>query len=102
MESCFLILNGVLRAGQEDPRKLWGPAFSQRESGSPSPTSSLALCHGDLLISCLAEVSDRWPRTKSASGVEKSVHDEADFLVSQLRQTIFQKMEVALRHQNQT
>lgn len=31
-----------------------------------------------------------------------SVSDEADFLVSQLRQTVFQKMEVALRRQNQT
>lgn len=50
-----------------------------------------------LLISRLAGASDRWLLSESASGVGKSAPDEAGFLVSQLRKTVFQKTEVPLR-----
>lgn len=86
-----------LRSSPEALEQAVGAARSPQEGASQSLPSTLAPCHGNLLISCLAGASDRWPLSESASGVGKRVPDEAGFLVSQLRKTIFQKTEVPLR-----
>lgn len=86
-----------LRSSPEALEQAVGAARSPQEGASQSLPSTLAPCHGNLLISCLAGASDRWPLSESASGVGKRVPNEAGFLVSQLRKTIFQKTEVPLR-----